>query len=120
MSTSSLVQGRLKIWSKPAERDLRVAKSVELAFWLAFLGNLGRAILHNNDLLRHVICRPMVDLAGCILIFQGAATIVEGKRTTSDNQKLYLLTFVVLAIAFFALVHGLVSGLSSHYGSKWG
>ena len=110
MSSSSLVQGRLKIWSEPAERDLRVAKSVELAFWLAFLGNLGRAILHNNDLLRHVICRPMVDAAGCILIFQGAVTIVGGRRTTADNQKLYLLTFMVLAIAFFALVHGLVSG----------
>lgn len=97
-------------WPRSAERDLQIAKSVELAFWLAFLGNLGRAILHNSDLLRHVICRPMVDAAGCILIVQGVMTVLEAKRTTSDNQKLYLLTFIVLAIAFFAMVHGLVSG----------
>jgi hypothetical protein len=70
---------------------------------------LGRGILHNNDLLRHIIFRPMVDAAGCILIFQGIVTFLEGKRT-SDNRGIHLLTCLVLGIALFAMAHGLISG----------
>ena len=72
----SIEQSRVATLPKTSERDLQIAKSVELAVWLAFAGNLGRGILHNNDLLRHIIFRPMVDAAGCILIFQGIMTFL--------------------------------------------
>lgn len=110
MSTTSIMLGRIAIAPKAAEADLQIARSVEIAFWLAFAGNLGRAILHDNDLFRRIICRPMVDAAGCILILQGIVTLLEGKRTKSDSQKIHLITCLVLAIALFAMANGLISG----------
>lgn len=109
MSTS-ITLGRIAILPQAAEADLQIARSVELAFWLAFAGNLGRAILHDNDLFRRAICRPMVDAAACILIVQGIVTLLEGRRTKADNQKIHLMTCLVLAIALFAMVNGLISG----------
>jgi hypothetical protein len=105
----SIEQSRIATLPRTSERDLQIAKSVQVAIWLAFAGNLGRGILHNNDLLRHIIFRPMVDAAGCILIFQGIKTFFEGKRI-SDNRSIHLLTCLVLVIAVFAMAHGLISG----------
>jgi hypothetical protein len=105
----SIEQSRVATLPKTSEHDLQIANSVQFAVWLAFAGNLGRGILHNNDLLRHIIFRPMVDAAGCILIFQGIRTFCEGKRT-SYNHGIHLLTGLVLVIALFAMAHGLISG----------
>lgn len=105
----SIEQSRVVTLPKMAERDLQIAKSVAIAVWLAFAGNLGRGILHDNDLLRRIIFRPMVDTAGCILIVQGMATLFEGKRN-SDNRNIHLLTCLVLVIAVFSMAHGLISG----------
>jgi hypothetical protein len=104
----SIEQSRSAILPTTSERDLHIAKSVAVALWLAFAGNLGRGILHNNDLLRHIIFRPMVDAAGGILILQGITTFLEGRRT-SDNRRIRLLTCLVLVIALFAMAHGLIS-----------
>jgi hypothetical protein len=105
----SIEQSRVVTLPKMAERDLQIAKSVAIAVWLGFAGNLGRGILHDNDLLRHIIFRPMVDAAGFILIVQGMGTLFEGKRN-SGNRNIHLLTCLVLVIAVFAMVHGLISG----------
>lgn len=105
----STEQSRTGTLPKTVERDFQLSMWVELALWLAFLGNLGRAVLHNNDELRHIICRPMVDLAACILIFQGVRALIEGNRTSSSH-KLHLLTCLVLVIAFVATTLGLASG----------
>ena len=95
---------------KSVEADLQIARSVEVAFWLAFAGSLGRLILHNNDLLRRIICRPMVEAAGCILILQGVMTLLEERRGRADSQKIHLVAYLVLAIALFEMAHGLISG----------
>jgi hypothetical protein len=105
----SIEQSRVATVPKMAERDLQIAKSVEVAVWLAFAANLGRGILHDNDLLRHIIFRPMMDVAGGILILQGIRTFLEG-RNTSDKRGIHLLTSLVLVIALFAMAHGLTSG----------
>jgi hypothetical protein len=109
MSTSIML-GRVAIITKAVEADLQIARSVEVAFWLAFAGSLGRLILHDNDLFRRIICRPMLDAAGCILILQGIVTLLEERHTRSDSQKIHLITCLVLVIVLFELVHGLVSG----------
>ena len=104
----STKHSRIGALPKTVELDFQISMWVELALWLAFLGNLGRAVLHNNDELRHIICRPMVDVAACILIFQGVRALIEGNRT-GGNRNLHLLTCLVLVIAFFATTLGLAS-----------
>jgi len=108
--SSSIILSRIETVPKAAEVDLQIARSVEIAFWLAFAGSLGRLILHDHDLLRLIICRPMLDAAGCILILQGIMTLLEEKRTGAENQKVYLITYLVLVIALFEMAHGLISG----------
>jgi hypothetical protein len=93
---------------KPDETDLQIARSVEVALWLAFAGSLGRLILHNHDLVRRVICRPMLDAAGCILILQGILALLEEKRNRANT--VHLVTYLVLFISLFELAQGLVSG----------
>jgi hypothetical protein len=115
----SIEQSQVATLPKMSEHDLQIAKSVQFAVWLAFVGNLGRGILHNNDLLRHIIFRPMVDVAGGILILQGIMTLFEGKRTFG-NRSIHLLTSLVLVIAVFAMAHGLISDPNLMYWFKMG
>jgi hypothetical protein len=105
--------------AKTSAHDLQIAKSVELAIWLAFAGNLGRGIFHNSDLLRHIIFRPMVDAAGGVLILQGIVTFLEEKRG-SDNERIHLLTCLVLILAVFAMVNGLTANPNLMYWFQMG
>lgn len=108
--SSSIMLSRFAIVPKPVAADLQIARSVEVAFWLAFAASLGRLILHDSDLVRRIVCRPMLDAAGCILIVQGVMTLLEEKRTRTDGQKIHLIAYLVLVIALFEMVHGLIVG----------